>query len=290
MAFYSLRTALSGMWREKWVNLLTVLTIATGLFLISAAFLVVHNMDRATKRLPDRFSLTVFLEDGVSDRRARDLASSIEDRREVRDVKYISRDDALSELKGALKDAEYILEGLDENPLPASLEVGLNKEAVNSSAVKALSMAVGKMDGVSEVRYGEELLATIQSVKKNSQALGFALITALSLGLVFVCYSTVKILFYRKRAEIDTLKLLGATKSFIKGPFLMEGGLLGLAGGSLSAGLTFLLQYALYYRLAASMPLMKSLSVPAEVLQLQPVAGLLIGITGAYIAVGRIKF
>ncbi|GAB4388892.1 MAG: permease-like cell division protein FtsX [Thermodesulfovibrionales bacterium] len=290
MAFYSVRTALSGMWREKWVNVLTVLTIATGLFLISAAYLVVHNMDRATRRLPDRFSITVFLADGVGDQDARALASSIKGRDGVREVRYISREDALKELRGALKDAEYILEGLEENPLPASLEVGLRKESVNQSSVKALSMAIGKMDGVAEVRYGEDLLAAIQSVKRNSQALGLALITALSLGLVFVCYSTVKILFYRKRAEIDTLKLLGATKSFIKGPFLIEGGLLGLAGGALSSAVMLALYYALYYRLAASMPLVRSIAVPAEVFQLQPAAGLLIGITGAYIAVGKIRF
>jgi cell division transport system permease protein len=290
MAFYSLRSALGGLWREKWINLLTVLTMATGLFLMAAAFLVVHNVELATRKLPDKFSLTVFLQDGLSDGQARAVADSVKGLAPVKYVDYISREAALRELRGAMKDADYILEGLDENPLPASLEVGLRKDSVNDASVRALSFQLENMKGVSEVRYGKELLSTIQAVKRNSQSFALALMAALSAGLIFVCYSAVKILFYRKKDEIETLKLLGATKSFIKRPFLIEGGVIGLAGGALSAAAMLALYYLVYYRLASSLPLLKAISVPAEVFQYQPAAGFIIGVTGAFIAVGRIKF
>jgi cell division transport system permease protein len=273
---YPMRVALSGIWREKWIHLLSVLSMATGLFLIALAFLFVHNIGLATKRLPDRFSVMVFLDDGLSKGRVNEIVGSIKKMEAVKEAKYISKEDALEELRNSMKDADHILAGLEENPLPSSVET--------------LNGKLMKMKGVAEVQYGKKLLSAIQTVKDNSEAIGFALISALSAGLIFVCYSTVKILFYRKKDEIATLKLLGATKGFIKAPFLIEGGIMGLAGGAISSAGISAIQYAIYSRLADPFPLLRAVSFPESILYYQLAAGLLIGVTGAFIAVGRIRF
>jgi cell division transport system permease protein len=287
---YPLRVALSGIWREKWIHLLSVLSIATGLFLIALAFLFVHNVAIATKKLPERFSVMVFLEDGLSKDRIDEIVGAIGHMDAVKEARYISKEEALEELKKSMEDADYILAGLEENPLPSSIELVLRKGAVTGASVDNLVGELRGMKGVAEVQYGKKLLAAIQAVKDNSDAIGFALISALSAGLVFVCYSTVKILFYRKKEEIETLKLLGATKGFIKAPFLIEGGLMGLAGGAISAAVVSAMQYAIHHELAGSFPILTAVSIPQGILQYQLAAGLLIGVTGAYIAVGRIKF
>jgi cell division transport system permease protein len=287
---YPFRVALSGIWREKWIHLLSVLSIATGLFLIALAFLFVHNVGLATRKLPERFSVMVFLDDGLSQEEVGEVVGSIRKMDVVKEAKYISKEAALEELRKSMKDADYILAGLEENPLPSSIELVLGKESVTGASVDALAAALKGMKGVAEVQYGKRLLSAIQTVKDNSEAIGAALIGALSAGLIFVCYSTVKILFYRKKDEIETLKLLGATKGFIKAPFLIEGGLMGLAGGGRSAALMSALQYAIHHRLAGSLPILTAVSVPQGVLHYQLAAGLLIGVAGAYIAVGRIKF
>lgn len=287
---YPLKVALSGIWREKWIHLLSVLSLGTGLFLMAVAFLFVHNVAIATKKLPERFSVMVFLDDGLSKDRIDEIVGSIGHMDVVKEAKYISKEEALEELKKSMKDADYILAGLDENPLPSSIELVLDKGAVTGTSVDDLAGQLRGMKGVAEVQYGKKLLSAIQAVKDNSDAIGLALISALSAGLIFVCYSTVKILFYRKKEEIETLKLLGATKGFIKAPFLIEGGLMGLAGGAVSAGVVSALQYVIHHELAGSFPILTAVSIPQGILQYQLAAGLIIGVTGAYIAVGRIKF
>ena len=290
MTAYPFKVALSGIWREKWINLLCTLTIATGLFLITLAFLFVHNIDLATKRLPERFSITVFLKDGLSPSGVRSVLGAVEQSPGVKHVRYISKEEALKELRDTMKDADYILEGLEENPLPASFELRLKRDSVTWESVKGLAEGLENISGVAEVQYGGKFLSALQAIKRNVAVLSFILIGALSAGIVFVCYSTVKILFYRKKDEIETLKFLGATKWFIRAPFLIEGGALGLAAGAVSTAGTLSLYYLVYHRLGDSLALMKALSIPDELLLYTPLTGLFAGVLGALAALGRIRF
>jgi cell division transport system permease protein len=285
-----MRTALSGLSREKWINFLCALSIATGLFLVSIALLFVYNVSIVTERLPERFSVTAFLDDGVSSLTAREIMKKAKGHSAVKAAAYISKDEALMDLKSIMEDSEYILEGLDSNPLPASIEIKLREGSMTSASVKALARELESIEGVDDVQYGEKLLSTIQSVKKHAEALGLAVVGLLCAGIIFVCYATMKILLYRKNDEIETLKLLGATKSFIKSPFIIEGAVIGLAGGAASMALLAALYYFVSTRLTAQFPVLGSLGVPLEIVYYTPLAGLLIGVTGAYIAVGKIKF
>jgi cell division transport system permease protein len=287
---YPLRSAFSSLWREKWINFLCVLTIASGLFLITMAYIFVSNLSSATRELPERFSVMVFLDDALSAEGSQEAVKRVRDLREVKAAKYISREEALRELKTAMEDSDYVLAGLEENPLPASIELKLREYAVTEGRVRRLAAEIKRIEGVEEVQYGAKLLSIIQSVSRYAGAAGLVLITVLTAGVVFVCYSTVKILFYRKQEEIETLKLLGATKGFIRSPFLIEGGVIGLASGALSSAGMLGLYFLLYARLAESFPLLKALSAPAGLVLLSPMAGLALGVAGTLIAIGRIRF
>jgi cell division transport system permease protein len=284
------RSAVSGLWREKWINLLSVLTIASGLLLISVAFLLVFNLSAAVRDLPERFSMMVFLEKGLSAERMQELVSETRAMPGVRSARFISREEALSELRAMLEDSGRVLEGLDENPLPASVEVKVEESAVTVERAGELARRMEAMEGVEDVQYGERVLSIIQSIRRYTETMGALLVGVLAAAMVFVCYSTVKILFYRKRAEVDTIKLLGATKGFIRGPFLIEGGVLGAAGGSVSVLALLALYFSLYLKLAGSFPLLTALVLPGWFLLCPPALGLAIGVAGAYIAIGRIRF
>jgi cell division transport system permease protein len=287
---YPVRSAVSGLWREKWINLLSVLTIASGLLLISVAFLLVFNLSAAVRDLPERFSMMVFLEKGLSAERMQELVSETRAMPGVRSARFISREEALSELRAMLEDSGRVLEGLDENPLPASVEVKVEESAVTVERAGELARRMEAMEGVEDVQYGERVLSIIQSIRRYTETMGALLVGVLAAAMVFVCYSTVKILFYRKRAEVDTIKLLGATKGFIRGPFLIEGGVLGAAGGSVSVLALLALYFSLYLKLAGSFPLLTALVLPGWFLLCPPALGLAIGVAGAYIAIGRIRF
>jgi len=208
----------------------------------------------------------------------------------VLSVRYISKDEAMKELKSTLKNSDYILEGLGENPLSDSLEIKLKKDEVEAETAQQLAGEAMKIKGVAEVDYGEKFLSTLNIIKKGFKAVGLAFAAVLSTGIIFVCYSTVKILFYRRAEEIETFKLLGATKGFIRTPFLIEGAVIGACGGLLSLAGCFLLYYTFLLRLSITLPIFKAVLFPASLFLPLPVLGMVLGTTGAVLALGRLRY
>ncbi|MHB8882909.1 MAG: cell division protein FtsX [Thermodesulfovibrionales bacterium] len=290
MAPYALRLALQSLIREKWINLLSILTIASGLLVISVTLFAAYNIDAATRKLPEKFSLILYLEDNTPQDRLENILAVLKKKRAVSSVRFISKEEALKELRGLLKNSNYVFEGLDENPLPDSIEVKLKKEAVTAEAAKKISEEALTIKGVREVDYGEKFLAAIHSVRSGVTTIGIALITIISVGIIFVCYSTVKILFYRRSDEIETFKLLGATKTFIRMPFLIEGGIIGAGGGLATLVGVMAFYYIVIARLSPEIPLLSTLLFPQTVFFTLPLIGLFLGIAGAAIAIGRLRY
>ncbi len=287
---YSVRVALKSLWHERWVNILSALTIAIALVVMALIALSIYNIDLFSRRLPERFSVVAYLNNGLSEKDSQDIIDLIKKHSSVGKVRYISRADAWKELKTSLRDADYILEGLDENPLPASIEIKLKRGAVGPDSVKAFVADIRKINGIEDVQYGEGIVRYIYSIKTGIQTMGIILTAIMLAGIIFICYSTVKILFYRRNEEIETLKLLGATRGFIRMPFVIEGGAVGVLGGIISATLLFAFYNSVFYRLSMTMPIFRSITFPSEVYLSLPVAGLFLGITGALVAIGRIRY
>jgi cell division transport system permease protein len=287
---YSFRLAAQSILHEKWINLLSVLTIATGLFFLSLTLLSVYNIDVATEQLPGKFSVMLYLNDNASQQEKDNIMNAARGNSAVQEVKLIPKDQALRELKSTLKDMEYVLEGLADNPLPDSIEIKFKSESMTPGAVKSLSAELKSLKGVSEIEYGEDYLSSLYSLRKGMMAAGISFIIIMSAGMLFVCYSTVKILFFRREKEIETYILLGATKGFVRTPFLIEGAVIGLFGGLLSLVGVLSLYYLVIFRLGVTFPIFKLIIFPIDASYAIPLAGLVLGTVGAAIAIGRIRY
>ncbi len=287
---YSFKVAVSSLLHEKWINLLCILTITAGLLITSVIVITIVNFDLITKKLPQKFSIMVFLKKNITQEEVNNIIDVVKKDNAVENVFFIPKDMALKELKTTLKNTEYVLEGLNENPLPDSLEIKLKKEAVSPETVKKLTIILNELKGIDEIEYGEKFLSSIYSLRLGIKTIGFLFGLIMCTGILFVCYSAIKLLFYRKMEEIETFKLLGATKWFIRAPFLIEGATIGIIGGILSLVGLLLLYYAVILKLSFTVPLFKSLIFPINLLFILPAIGLSIGILGAFIAIGRIRY
>ncbi len=287
---YYLRAALRSLYHDRWINLLSVLSMATALLIIATALIALYNIELFSKKLPERFSMVAYLEDDVSEADRDNIISTIRKNNLVQTIKYISKEEALKELKSSLKGADYILEGLKDNPLPASIEIRLKRNAVTPDSVNRFVSSLKKIKGIEDIQYGEKFLISLSSIKSGLETLGLIITSIMTIGTVFISYSTVKILFYRRREEIETLKLLGATARFIRMPFLIEGGIIGLTGGLVTTASILAFYYIIFIRLGSTIPLVQSavfypaMSVPVSF------AGLLLGIIGSIIAIGRLRY
>ncbi|MBA4348709.1 MAG: hypothetical protein C0415_01785 [Thermodesulfovibrio sp.] len=290
MAFpYSIKSAVRSLIKEKWINILSILTVASSLLIITLTSFTLYNLELATSRLPERFSMIVYLKTGISKEETQTIINNLKNRPEIDNIKYISKETALKELKQKLKDAPYILEGLDENPLASSIELKLKKNFVTESNVNIISKMLKNIHGVDDVYYGEKIAETIHLLKRSVENISIIILLSIAAGVVFVTYSTVKILFYRKKDEIEIFKLLGATGGFIRTPFIIEGSAIGFFGGVLSIIGALIFYFAITYRLSAVIPILKNLVFPLEFLIALPVIGIFLGIVGSLIAIGRLR-
>jgi len=287
---YSFRLAVQSILHEKWIYLLSMVTIAASLLFTTVTVLSVYTIDSATKKLPEKFSVMLYLSDMTSQQERDNIISSAQKDRAVEKAVFIPKDQALKELKSTLKDSTFILEGLGENPLPDSIEIKFKSDAVGPESVQRLTKSMKDIKGVQEIEYGEQFLSAVHSLRTGLKTVGMTIVIIMSIGMLFVCYSTVKILFYRKEREIETYKLLGATKGFIRTPFLIEGAVIGFAGGLLSLAGILSLYYVLILRLSSTFPLLKLIVFPIDLSFAIPLSGLLIGMAGAAIAIGRIRY
>lgn len=286
---YILRLVFKRIYFDKWVNFLTILTIGAGLFVFGLILFFLYNLQEATRDLPKRFSIAVFLSNNLSDGEIENIQSRLKKNALIKRVIFISKDKALEDLKMSLQDSSYILEGFNENPLFSSLEISLKEEGFGTEMVEGLIREIKELKGVEEVVYGKDLLVTITSIIKGFSVISGGIIILFSVAIVFVCYSTMKILFYRRTKEIEILKLLGATKRFIKAPFLIEGSVIGFIGGSLSSlGLYGL--YIFVNSLIIKFPILNEIYFSFELILALPFIGLVLGIIGSNIAVGRLRF
>lgn len=286
---YIIKSSIKSLYKEKWINLLSIFTVTTSLLIITLVAFVLYNVKIASDQLPERFSIIAYLKDNLSQEDEQRIINTLKSRNEIEGVRLVSKEDAMKNLKETMKEASYILEGLDENPLSESIEIRIKKNFVSSSSVKSISEDLKKISGIEDVYYAEKVAEAIYTLKASLQNMSIIIFAAISAGVIFVIYSTVKILFYRRKEEIEIIKLLGATKGFIRMPFLIEGGIIGFLGGVLAIVGILLFYFAVTYRLSIVIPVLKALAFPVEILFFLPAIGIVLGILGSVIALGRLR-
>lgn len=289
---YSFQTTIKNLWREKWINILTILTIAMGLMILGTFILITLNMDYNLKRWSKGFGLVVYLKEDLSIDDEGLLKEYFQKDPDVVKVKYISKDYALKELRQTLGTMTSILEGFEENPLPSSFELKLKREVLDPVRIKQKASQIKQLTGVEDVQYGEKWLSSLNAMTKGMKIIVVLLGSAIFIAIAFTTYTTIKILFYRRTDEIETLKLLGATRNFIKLPFLLEGLFMGISGGTVGLlGLLILYSFTTS-KLIEFLPSFKGITMffPLESYPVVPLAGAVMSLIGSFFAIGRIRY
>lgn len=289
---YCFQAAFKSIWREKWINLLTILSISIGLLLLCVFVIFTSNMDSVLQRWSKNFGMVVYLTDDVGQAGEDALKRIFQQDDDISKVQYISNVQALEEVRNALGSNALILDDFQQNPLPSSFELKLKSELLEPAIVKEKAAQIGKMPGVEEVQYGEKWLSSLyvisKSLKIGAICFGFAMLIAIT----FITYCTIKIFFHRKNDEIETIKLLGATRAFTRLPFLIEGIFIGTMGGIISSVVIFGAYSFATLKIIEFLPsigLMLS-SIPLLAYLLIPFAGATMSLLGSFIAVGKIRY
>ncbi len=237
--FYFLRRALTNMGRSLSVSGVTIGTVAVVFLFLGVFALAGHNLVLLTERLGKSLQLVVFLDDDCDLGQQGLVRSKLESDAIVSDIIFVDRAEALTRFKQRLGPEASILEGLGENPMPASFEVTFVPGGRNPEAISDLAQQMVNLAGVDEVQYGQAWLDRFFNFVQTTRLLGLIVGSLILLAAIVIVSNTIRLSVYARREEILILKLVGATDRFIKIPFYIEGILLGLVGSGLGTALTW---------------------------------------------------
>jgi cell division transport system permease protein len=236
---YFFRQALGNIFENRMVHLIGVGTMVIAFLIFDAFVLSFVNINAWTQERGRTLTLSIYFK-GDPERSAiediqRDLLNY-----PVSITRFISKQDAMKSLRRRLGEKVGLLDGLKENPLPASLEIILSRDEIDDSLPYELKKKLERIENVDEVQYSEEWIDQIQAVMGAIEIVGLIFGGLLFLAALFIVTNTIKLTIYSRRDEIEILKLVGATNGFVRAPFLIEGSIQGFLGGSVAMSILFL--------------------------------------------------
>jgi cell division transport system permease protein len=155
----------------------------------------------------------------------------------------VTKDEAVKRFRARLKGQESLLEGISADVLPASIEIAMKNGNRDSASVESFVAQLKKVQGVGEIQYGEEWVRRFSTFMNFMRMVGAILGGFLLMAVIFIVSNTIKLTIYSRKEELELLGLVGATRMFIKAPFLIEG----IIQGALGAILTIVLLSISYY-------------------------------------------
>lgn len=262
--------------RNKTMSAASITSIVAALLVIGIFYLIMMNIDYAATKLESQIEMRAYLADGLSNNIIKSISDEVNAISGVKAVKFVSKAEALTQLQKDWGDNAYLLEGLDgENPLPDTLVVTLD----DPNKASNVALTVSSISNIEKVMYGKDELAKLLKATYIIRMSSLVIILILLFISVFIIANTIKLTVYARRREIGIMKFVGATDWFVRGPFIIEGIILGILGGLIA---TVLLGSGYYYCAG----LIKQQMIGFMAISLMPFGEIIISLAGLLALVG----
>ncbi|CAM3357134.1 permease-like cell division protein FtsX [Hydrogenibacillus schlegelii] len=264
------RDAFRAVWRNRWMSLAAVSTVAVALFLVGVFAAIALNVQHLTEQMERQVEIRLFLKDGTGPEAVAALEAAIRAMPEVADVRFIPKDEGLRQLKADYKDMADLFDGLEEdNPLPDAFVVKTKSPEETATVAERLAAR----PEVETIRYGKEWIDVFFQTTAFLRRAMLVIVAGLVGVATFLIANTIRLTIVHRRDEIEVMRLVGATRMYIRWPFFIEGAFIGLAGALLPLGALAYGYDALLTRIRLPFVTLLPFSAVAE-----PLAALIVGL------------
>ncbi len=226
------------------MSLASIFSITAMLLILSVFFILMVNMNVAVESAKQDYeTIQIYLLDETTQEETEKILDAIAAMPEVDDIYYLSKDDALAQWKADWGDSAYLLDSLPANPLPNALVVSVGELADADAVVEQAQ----QYSGVEDIMYYRETVEKLVKVTNSLQIAAIVIMVFLVVVSIVVVSNTIKLTVMARSHEISIMKYVGATNWFIRGPFLVEGIIIGL----ISAAISVVLSAFIYSRVIA---------------------------------------
>lgn len=214
---------------------LCILTVS--LLLVGFAVLFVENINLFVGNIENKNEVILFLEDDITDEQIDEMGNRLKAMSNVGSVTFYSKEEAFEDMKAGMENAEELFEYIgDDSPLPDSYRLRVNDIGKMSSTL----MQINELDGIYSVKAPTDFVSVLTGVRSLIYILSLVLITALIVVCLIIISNTTRASVDFRKREIAIMKYVGATNTFIKIPFFIEGLLMGVFAGIIATVITWL--------------------------------------------------
>ncbi len=236
---YAIREAFSAFRRAPVLTGLAAGMVGLALFVVGLFGLVAWNLQATLETIEARVEVVAYLREGVRNDEIELAVAELRALPEVAGVTFVTKAQALEKAREDFAEFSDVLSDLETNPLPASLEISLTEEGRNEASVAQVSEAASLYPFVEDVSYGEEWVEKLFALRRIAGVTAVVLGVAFAVVAALIIGTALRIAIFARREEIYVMRLVGARDSFIRRPFVLEGGMAGLLGAILAIGLTW---------------------------------------------------
>ncbi len=271
-----LRESIKSLARNAWMTIASVSAVTVTLFLVGTFLVIMLNLNNIATNIEKDVEMKVLIDVSAGQAEQDELKKNIESISQVESVVFSSKEEELNNLIASFGDEGEAFKLFEqENPLKDVFIVKASDPADTSTVAKKIK----ELDFVSEVHYAEETIERLFKVVNVGRNIGLALIIGLVFTAMFLISNTIKVTIFARRKEIEIMKLVGATNSFIRWPFFLEGLFLGVLGSILPIAIIAVT----YNRLSE---LVKQTAVQNTFLELLPMYPLVLQVSGIIVVIG----
>ena len=231
---YLIGEGISNIFKNKKQAATSFGTMCVIMIFFGICFILVGNFNNFIKQVEAEQGIQAYITNDATDEEVKTLGEEINALDGVNTIEFVSKEEALQHMKDRLGDKSYLLDGYDQNNVfPSSYVVTLT-DLGKSSEVQA---KIKEMQNVKKITSSDETIDMLVRIAKGVKIGSYVIIAALIAISVFIISNTIKLTVYARRKEISIMKYVGATNSFIRWPFVVEGIIIGLISGAISLAL-----------------------------------------------------
>lgn len=225
---YLTKEGFRNIWHNKLMSIASIAVLMSCMIIIGCAALIFANINTVLDKVDDQNVIVAFIEDNASQEVIDRVGAELQAMPNVSEVSFVSQEEGLAQMAEEMDLSDY-LNGM-ENPLPDSYKITVDDMALFSQTVADIQSVAG----IQSVEESSDLAGSLTSVRHAISIVSVVIIVMLLVVSLFIVSNTVRVTMYSRRLEISIMKAVGATRWFIRWPFMIEGMVIGLLAGILS--------------------------------------------------------
>lgn len=229
--FYYIKEAFKSLFRNGLMSLASISTVVLSMFMLGVFLCGVMNLNNLASNLESQVQVSIYLKEGLTTPQVMELGKELKALPNLKQLKFINKVQAMERFKERIGEDNQLIEALGtNNPLPSSYEVTLD----NPQDVAKVAKWAATMPQVESTHYGKEIIEDLFKLTQVIRIGGIVLMVFLAGATLFIISNTIRLTVFARRKEIAIMKLVGATNSFIRWPFLLEGVFIGAIGSGIA--------------------------------------------------------